>query len=201
MITVLLYGELAKKYGKFHRYAVRNVPEAIRALEANYRGFKQSIRADGQYRVVVDKKLIGEDELGKTAIDTIKIVPLVQGAGRGVGQIILGIALIAVAWWNPMGWGTLTSANFATATSASLTAGKLALSAMAMVGRALIMGGVSQMLTKSPKLEAGADRPDNKPSYAFDGPVNTAAQGNPVPLAYGKILGGSQVISAGLEAR
>ena len=178
MITVLLYGELAKKYGKFHRYAVRNVPEAIRALEANYRGFKQSIRADGQYRVVVDKKLIGEDELGKTAIDTIKIVPLVQGAGRGVGQIIAGIALIAVAWWNPFGWGWLSAA-----------------------GTSLVLGGVSQMLTKTPKFEAGADRPDNKPSYAFDGPLNTTAQGNPVPLAYGKILAGSQVISAGLEAR
>lgn len=183
MITVLLYGELAKKYGKFHRYAVRNVPEAIRALEANYRGFKQSIRADGQYRVVVDKKLIGEDELGKTAIDTIKIVPLVQGAGRGVGQIIAGIALIAVAWWNPLGWGALVG------------------QAVSSVGMSLVLGGVSQMLTKTPKLEAGADRPDNKPSYAFDGPVNTTAQGNPVPLAYGKILAGSQVISAGLEAR
>lgn len=195
MITVLLYGELAKKYGKFHRYAVRNVPEAIRALEANYRGFKQSIRADGQYRVVVDKKLIGEDELGKTAIDTIKIVPLVQGAGRGAGQIIAGIALIAVAWWNPMNWGFIAN------TQTGLIAGELAISAMKSVGMSLLLGGVSQMLTKPPSLSAGADRPDNKPSYAFDGPVNTTAQGNPVPLAYGKILAGSQVISAGLEAR
>lgn len=198
MITVLLYGELAKKYGKFHRYAVRNVPEAIRALEANYRGFKQSIRADGQYRVVVDKKQIGEDELGKTAIDTIKIVPLVQGAGRGVGQIIAGIVLIAVAWWNPLGWGAAAGAG---GVGMAGTTGALVISAMKSVGMSLLLGGVSQMLTKTPKLEAGADRPDNKPSYAFDGPVNTTAQGNPVPLAYGKILAGSQVISAGLEAR
>lgn len=183
MITVLLYGELAKRYGKHHRYAVRNVPEAIRALEANYRGFKQSIRADGQYRIVVDKKLIGEEELGKTAIETIKIIPLVQGSGKGVGQIIAGIALIAVAWWNPLGWGALVG------------------QAVRTVGFSLVMGGVSQMLTKTQKLSSGADRPDNKPSYAFDGPVNTTAQGNPVPLAYGKILAGSQVISAGLEAR
>lgn len=183
VITVLLYGELAKRYGKHHRYAVRNVPEAIRALEANYRGFKQSIRADGQYRIVVDKKLIGEEELGKTAIETIKIIPLVQGSGKGVGQIIAGIALIAVAWWNPLGWGALVG------------------QAVRTVGFSLVMGGVSQMLTKTQKLSSGADRPDNKPSYAFDGPVNTTAQGNPVPLAYGKILAGSQVISAGLEAR
>ena len=196
MITVLLYGELSKRYGKYHRYAVRNVPEAIRALEANYRGFKQSIRADGQYRIVVDKKLIGEEELGKTAIETIKIIPLVQGSGKGVGQIIAGIALIAVAWWNPLGWGAVAGgAGMSGAT------GALVVSAMKSVGFSLILGGVSQMLTKTQKLSSGADRPDNKPSYAFDGPVNTTAQGNPVPLAYGRILAGSQVISAGLEAR
>ena len=182
MITVLLYGELAKKYGKFHKYAVRNVPEAIRALEANYRGFRQAIKTDGEYRVVVDKKQIGEDELGTRAIETIKIVPLVQGAGKGVGQIVAGIVLVAAAffvpWLSPWVAGVFQS-----------------------VGTSLIIGGVSQMLAKTPKVQAGADRPDNKPSYAFDGPVNTTAQGNPVPLAYGRILAGSQVISAGLEAR
>jgi predicted phage tail protein len=198
VITVLLYGELAKKYGKLHKYAVRNVPEAIRALEANYRGFRQAIKADGEYRVVVDKKQISEDELGIRAIETIKIVPLVQGAGRGVGQAILGIVLIAVAWWNPMGWGTVIGAA---GPMAGTAAGALALSAMSSLGVSLLIGGVSQMMTKTPKLDAGADRPNNKPSYAFDGPVNTTAQGNPVPLAYGRILAGSQVISAGLEAR
>ena len=198
MITVLLYGELAKKYGKFHKYAVRNVPEAIRALEANYRGFKQAIKADGEYRVVVDKKQISEDELGMRAIDTIKIVPLVQGAGNGVRQAILGIVLIAVAWWNPMGWGAAAGAGGAGMSGAT---GALVISAMKSIGMSLLIGGVSQMMTKTPKLDAGADRPDNKPSYAFDGPVNTTAQGNPVPLAYGRILAGSQVISAGLEAR
>lgn len=195
MITVILYGELGKLYGKYHKYAVKNVPEAIRALDANFSGFTKSIREDGQYKVVIDKKTIGEQDLGKIANTSIKIIPLVHGAGRGLGQAILGIALITVAWYNPMGWGLTAS------TKAGITAGSLALSTMKYVGMSLLLGGVSQMLTKTPSLSAGSDRPDNKPSYAYDGAINTAAQGNPVPLAYGRVLAGSQVISTGLEAR
>jgi predicted phage tail protein len=53
------------------------------------------------------------------------------------------------------------------------------------------------MLFSAPKPQ-NIDRPANKPSYAFDGAVNTAAQGNPVPICYGRLIVGSQVVSAGL---
>lgn len=192
MITVLLYGELGKLYGKVHKYSVKNAPEALRALDANFKGFASSIRREGFYKVIVDKKPISEDQLNKTAISSIKIIPLVQGAGKGVGQIIVGIALVwATGGFASLGYSGLAGASAGTGLWAVGTS----------LGISMVLGGVSQMLTKTPKLDAGADRPDNKPSYAFDGPVNTTAQGNPVPLAYGKMLVGSQVISAGLEAR
>lgn len=44
------------------------------------------------------------------------------------------------------------------------------------------------------------ESPDNKPSYAFGGPVNSIAQGNPVPLGYGKRRIGGALISAGIHA-
>lgn len=183
MIAVILYGELGKLYGKYHNYSVKSVPEALRALSANYKTFRSNIKEGSYYKVIVDKSPISEEELSRTATKTIKIIPVVQGASRGLGQIILGAALLAVAWWNPYSWGAIITGT------------------MTSVGASLVMGGVAQMLTKTPKLSAGADRPDTNQSYAFDGPVNTTAQGNPVPLAYGRILAGSQVISAGLEAR
>jgi predicted phage tail protein len=40
--------------------------------------------------------------------------------------------------------------------------------------------------------------PENKPSFLFDGPVNTIAQGHPVPVGYGEMYVGSAVISAGI---
>lgn len=194
MITVLLYGELGKLYGKRHVYAINSVAEALQALNANFKGFTQSIQSTGYYRVIVDKKPISEDQLTKKVVESIKIVPVIQGSGKGLGQIIIGVALI---------WA---SGGFAAAGYSGLAAGStgwtaIAWKAVGSMGLALVMGGVTQMLTKTPKQQTGADRPDNKPSYSFDGPVNTTAQGNPVPLAYGKILVGSQVISAGLEVR
>jgi len=65
------------------------------------------------------------------------------------------------------------------------------------IGSNLLFSGVSQALTSTPKQQS-VEAPSNKPSYAFDGAVNTAAQGNPVPVCYGRLIVGSQVISAGL---
>ena len=35
-------------------------------------------------------------------------------------------------------------------------------------------------------------------SYTFSGPVNTTAQGQPVPVGYGRLIVGGAVISAGI---
>jgi predicted phage tail protein len=43
-----------------------------------------------------------------------------------------------------------------------------------------------------------ADQAENKASYNFNGPINTTAQGNPVPLGYGRKIVGSAVVSAGI---
>lgn len=188
MIVVTLYGELAKLYGKNHKYVVKTVPEAIRALEANHNGFRNAIKEDAKYRVVVDKKVITEDQLGKVAYQSIKIIPIVQGSGRGLGQAILGIALLSFAFFGP--WSAVTTGMQG-----------FAVSAMKSIGFSLVLGGISAALTKTPSNKSGADSPDKNPSYLFDGPINTTAQGNPVSLAYGIMLCGSQVISAGLEVR
>jgi predicted phage tail protein len=51
-----------------------------------------------------------------------------------------------------------------------------------------------------PKGLQGRDDPDNKPSYAFGGSVNTLAMGNPVALLYGEREIGGAIISAGIVA-
>lgn len=187
MIDIILYGDIGKIYGKYHKYSVKSTKEALRALETNFPGFMSCIKKDSFYKIVVDKKPVDEENLLKIASNSIKIIPIIQGSGKGLGQVILGAALLAVGYFNPIAFAGI--------------GGDLALSAMKSVGMSLLLGGVAQMLTKTPSIKSGADRPDTNPSYVFDGPMNTTAQGNPVPLAYGKILAGSQVISTGLEAR
>lgn len=193
MLTVLLYGQLAKQFGRRHRYALRTPIDAIRALSANHKGFRKYMTEHSKpgYRVLVGKEPRDLETLAYPADDVIRIVPVVAGAGRGLGQIILGAALIFAA---PYLTNTVLSATIADATTYTL--GYMAKG----LGTALVLGGVSQMLTPTPKSPRMAERPNNLPSFVFDGAVNTTAQGNPVPACYGTMIVGSQVVSIGLSA-
>ena len=175
MITVLLYGHLRKKFGKFHRFDIRSPAEAIRALCANFPGFQKHIldHSEPGYHVLVGRESRDEKALVYPADDVIRIVPAVAGAKNGVLQTIVGVILIVVSYWTG-------PATFS-------------------LGLSLLVGGVVQMLTKPPKTRGPAERPDNLPSYGFDGATNTTAQGNPVPLFYGEGIVGSQVVSVGLS--
>ena len=63
----------------------------------------------------------------------------------------------------------------------------------------MILGGVAQMIAPTAKSSDPSERPENQPSYVFNGAVNTTAQGHPVPVGYGRLIVGSAVISAGID--
>lgn len=63
---------------------------------------------------------------------------------------------------------------------------------------AIATGGVIQLLSPQPTGLASKQSADNKASYAFGSVTNTAAQGYPVPLLYGKRRIGGAIISAGI---
>nr|WP_314588351.1 tail assembly protein [uncultured Serratia sp.] len=148
-------------------------------LEAHKRGLT--------FAIFVGKRNIGKDELELTkGTEDIHLVPIIIGSKRsGLFQTILGVALIAVAAIATGGVG------------AAFTAGG-AWGATAMAGASMALGGVVQMLSpQAGGLRMRQDQ-DNKPSYAFGGPVNTTAQGNPVGVLYGTREIGGAVISAGI---
>jgi predicted phage tail protein len=170
---------------------VASAAEAVRALSANFPTFERELVSSGE-RGVGYKVLVGRDELNLERLhepsgqQRITIAPVISGAGgNGLGQIILGAALIAVAWWNPMGWAAAGSF--------------LSQATLYSVGTSMILGGVAQMIAPTPKSTDPSERPENKPSYAFNGAVNTTAQGQPVPVGYGRLIVGSAVISAGID--
>jgi predicted phage tail protein len=68
------------------------------------------------------------------------------------------------------------------------------------MGASMVLGGIVQLLSPTPKIDSGIGSEDalHRPSYNFNGVVNTTAQGHPVALAYGRVICGSAVISAGL---
>lgn len=195
MITVLLYGFLGKQFGKVHHYDINSPGEAIRALSVNFPGFRRALIDGGAYRVLRGgRAALGVDDLRtpQSARESLRIVPVVQGA-RGLGQILMGAALFMAA--GPVG-AQLELAAFSAEVSSAFVG--YVTSGMSAIGLGLMLNGVSSMLF-SPVKTQSTERPENKPSYAFDGPVNTSTQGNPVPVCYGRAVVGSQVISAGLS--
>ena len=68
-------------------------------------------------------------------------------------------------------------------------------------GVGLALGGVAQMLSKQPNLNANVQGQKASKNTAFSNLDNTIAQGQPVPLAYGLVYCGSRVISQGVESR
>jgi predicted phage tail protein len=186
--TVRLYGRLGALFGRVFEFALdtNTVAEAVNALACQLPGFKAYLLgSEGRgigYAVFAGKRNLSVDELGeRSGDDDIRIAPVVLGSkNSGLFQIVLGAALIFVG---AMAW-------FAPPVSAALVS----------IGWGMVFGGVVQMLSPKPKGLTTADKVNNQPSYVFNGAVNTQAQGNPVPLGYGRMIVGSAVISAGIQA-
>jgi predicted phage tail protein len=198
MRVIKVYGSLAKFLGqRSFRAAVSTPAEAMRFLVANFPGLREHM-AEKYYKVGVGKidLDVGDQPeqlhypTGKA--EAIRIVPVIGGAkgGGGLFKAIIGIALIAL---------TVVTGGFGGAAIGLFGAGTIAVGTAAIgIGASLVLSGVSQMLTPTPKtLE---DQSDPSKSYNFSGIQNVTRQGVPVPICYGEVLVGSVVISAGISA-
>lgn len=185
--TIRLGGEAGERFGKEWKLYVDSVGEAVRAIEANHPGFREYLRTAEErgigFVITVADREVSEDELVLVSKGDILIMPALFGSSASQ-RIIAGVAIIALMWWNPMGWA---------AGSAMLTAGY-------GVGASMVIGGVVEMLTPIPKMQSADLSSNNKPSYVFSGPVQTSEQGLPVPIGAGTMLIGGTVISAGISA-
>ncbi|EKY1998623.1 tail assembly protein [Cronobacter sakazakii] len=188
--TVRLYGALGARFGRVHRLVIASPAEACRALSVILPGFEQYMQTAHlrglRFAVFRGKKNIGQDELKhNSGEEDIRIAPVIAGSKRGgVLQTIIGAVLVVGALaLGPVGIGTI--------------AGSTAMS-IGLMGVSMMIGGVVQMLSPQPGGLASRQDPDNAPSYAFGGPVNTTAMGNPVGLLYGEREIGGAIVSAGI---
>jgi predicted phage tail protein len=182
---IRLYGKLAKFIG--HRVLeadVATAAEAVRFLLANWPELERHM-ADQHYRVSVGSYDLLAEELHDPAGQApISFVPVIAGAGA-VGRIIVGVALVAFSLLLP---------------GVGAAIGGALMTKIGLLGGALILGGVAQLLTPTPKVPTGPDtQNDPRKSYSFSGIQNTSRQGTPVPIVYGETIVGSVVISAGID--
>jgi len=191
LATIRLYGPLGARFGRVHKLAVQTSAEAVKALCINLDGLESYLmnaKKNGMtFAVFRGKRNIGVDDYKSLAGDgEIRIAPVMEGAKKaGMFQTILGAVMVVAG---------IAISYFSAGTLATFGAG------LAAGGVGMLAGGVYQMLSPQPKGLQGRDDPDNKPSYAFGGSVNTLAMGNPVALLYGEREIGGAIISAGIVA-
>lgn len=187
LVTIKLSGSLAARFGRVHQRMLENctTTEAFSALKNTIAGFVQFIKQQSEqglrYAIFRNGKNSGHEEFSLGGTREIRIVPVIEGSKRGgVLQTIIGAVLIVVgAIGNTYGgWGQ----PFINA------------------GIAMVAGGVVQMLSPQAKGLKSREASENAPSYAFGGPVNTTASGNPVGVGYGKRRIGGAIVSAGIYA-
>lgn len=186
MTMIELSGTLGKMFGKVHHRLISTTHEAGIALANTIPGFEKFMISSEErgltYAIFKNNKNIGLDDLGFPVTgEVIRIVPVVVGSKKsGFLQTILGAVIVAA--------GAVATFVFDQPWGVNVM----------MAGGAMMLGGVVQMLSPQPAGLARKESADNKASYAFGGVTNTASQGYPVPLLYGKRRIGGAIISAGI---
>ena len=206
---IRVYGELAKFMGvRSFMAEARDVAEAVRYLLVNFAGLEAHM-GQHDYRILVGGYSIGEEEISHPiGQNVIRIIPVVAGAGGGVGKILAGVAII--------GLSILTAGAFGFALGSAAGIGTFATIGVG-IGASLALSGVAQLLTPVPRIAPPSamsgysptytaqtmreSEMDPQKSYSFSGIQNTSVQGTPVPIIYGETIVGSVVISANVSTR
>tara|TARA_Y100000401_G_C8304267_1_gene215981 strand:- start:570 stop:1202 length:633 start_codon:yes stop_codon:yes gene_type:complete len=187
LAKVNFHGNLGKRLGrKSWNLSVSSVKEAFHAVNTlTERKLSKIFLADHEkrlrYQIKINNKPIDSSNINpdniqtildselciNTKIETIDIIPLLEGSGNkvmGVIMTVVGVVLIA--------------------------------SGQVAAGLALLSAGASVLLAKPPKFDDFREIEEGKKkvSYLFDGPTNAANEGGPVPIGYGRLIVGSQVI-------
>ena len=194
---IKLYGELANFVGhKEFEVKVETLSQAVSFLINNFAGIEEYMNPK-YYQVKVGNYSIDQTEIHHPiGQEDIHFVPVIQGAGRGLGKILLGGALIALSFGvggvfaNPLAFGA-KGFGFASA--------GLGAKAAFGIGAGLLLSGVSDMLFPVPKLPDFNSEQDPRISFNFSGTQQTTRAGTPVPLVYGEIFTGSVVISGAVD--
>jgi predicted phage tail protein len=192
---IKLYGELAKFVGERVLEAeVSNMAQVMKFLCVNFKGIEKHMY-DQHYKVSAGSWELSEEELHyPTGQSDISIVPVVAGAGGNVGRIILGAALITLAFTT----GGASLAGLSSGTAFASAAGWA--STAASVGASLVLSGISGLLTPVPSVPNSEQDP--RRSFSFSGIQNTSRAGVAVPIVYGsEVLVGSVVISAAIDTQ
>ena len=194
---IKLYGELAKFVGhKEFEVKADTLAHALSFLINNFEGVEKYM-SPKHYQVKVGNYAVDESELAHPiGQEDIHFIPVIAGAGRGLGKILLGAALIGFVF---LSGGASFSLKSGLTFKEGLLGSAFLNKSIAYVGGYLLLSGVSEMLFPVPKPPSFESEEDPRLSFSFSGTQQTGRAGTPVPLVYGEIFTGSVVISGGID--
>ena len=194
---IKLYGELAKFVGhKEFEVKADTLRHAISFLINNFEGVEKYM-SPKHYQVKVGNYAVDESELSHPiGQEDIHFIPVIAGAGRGLGKILLGAALIGFVF---LSGGASFSLKSGLTFKEGLLGSAFLNKSIAYVGGYLLLSGVSEMLFPVPKPPDFESEENPRLSFSFGGTQQTGRAGTPVPLVYGEIFTGSVVISGSID--
>jgi predicted phage tail protein len=219
---VYLHGSLGETFGEKYRLDVKSLPEAVRALEANFPGFAHHIKAGNWYLSYGDHDkdqgmCLNEETMRLNLGDgPIHFIPEAIGMGGGqrgkggimvvVGVVIAAVAIVASYGAATPGVAAAGGAGAGAGAGAATGLGAIAFAnisygTIALFGASLALSGIATLISPVPEAPGAAlerENPEDRASFLFNGAVNTVEQGGPVPIVYGKHIVGSKVISGGI---
>jgi predicted phage tail protein len=192
LVNIKIHGVLGRKIGqKEWNLEVSSVSEALHAIntmsssklfysmnELSRKGVKYIVKVNNEIQKIENKAnpLI----LERGNLQSIDVAPVVEGAFLSTLSTVFGAGLMFF--------------------------GDNAL--MRTLGATLMFAGISDALSKPPDLPEDRliTNPSSDPqalsqSYLFGGPVNVVNEGGPVPIGYGRLIVGSQVILTSYEVQ
>jgi predicted phage tail protein len=187
--------------------SLSDIKDALSVLFPKIRKYIKQISA-GTLRenlslVTPEGKILNREDyyINKVSSKELTLVPIIAGSGgKGLG-IILGIILIAAAFFTGGGslaaLGSVGGSGFVGSTSLGfmgLTAGGLL-----KMGIGLVLSGLMQMLMKPPDMKGPSDTSQRRNNDMFDALDNTTDPSTPIPLIYGMPRVAGQMLSGHVE--
>jgi predicted phage tail protein len=224
--TVRLLDRLGEEYGEEHvYYGLRSPADAIKMLCINRPKFYEELLTAHKngifYRVMQSGADMEYNELHLTlGSKDLYIIPVIGGSGGTTGKILAGVGLIAASFLIPGAGAFGISGLFAGTATAGATVAAIGTAAGA-IGTAMVLGSVADMISPQPQLPslsgparmqgtgesvrgsgpAGVTRATSgAKSYAYTGASSSAGVGATVPVAFGKVLAGSHLLSLDISA-
>jgi predicted phage tail protein len=177
-MIINLHGRLGQKYGKVHKFKVKNTKDALDALCGNYKGFRNDIKKLA-FKGLFYKAILNENKVCQNLpdyhekSDTVDLVPCILGSSIGPA-IVTKITGTAAADFGAK------EAFFA--------------GVIDTVVSIVLYGVVAILFAEDPESQRTEQRLETE-GFLFTNTDNNAVQGFLVPIIYGQSRCGSSIIS------